>query len=141
MASIGSWWVKGFGKRPSEEVTDGFYANYLREGKRPLGGKLYVTSQRLLFCPHLLDAFFGGSRAMIPLDDVEEVTIFDPDEHADSADEIVGGGTQRRLRIQRTGGETTFFVLNNLDTAATTVEAAKDAAHSNEGAASPDTES
>ena len=114
MASIGSWWVKGFGRRPDEEVIGGFYANHLRRDDRPLGGKLYVTNERLLFCPHLLDALLGGSRTMIPVATVVAADRFDPSTAAEE-DDVVGGGTQERLRLRLHDAGDEYFVVNDLD--------------------------
>lgn len=122
MSEIGSWWVKGYGARAGEEVRGGFYANFLRSDGRPLGGKLYVTSERILFCPHLIDAFFGGARAMILLEDVEGVDLVDPSTEGTGEEGVVGGGTQKRIRVRVRNGEDSYFVVNDLDGAAAVIE-------------------
>lgn len=119
MGSIGNWWVKGFGIRPGEEVRRGFYVNYLRADQRPLGGKLYVTNQRVLFCPHLIDSFFGGSPRMILLKKIVNVAVVDPTEVPDR--EIVGGGTEKRLRIDTSANQSEYFIINDLEAAVSTI--------------------
>ncbi len=109
MASIGNWWVKGFGSRPEEEVIDAFYANYVRDGGRPLGGKLYVTSERLLFGPHLIDAALGGSRRMISRQEIDGV---------EQSEE----GRSPRLVVTLADGETVTFVINDIDGAIAAIE-------------------
>lgn len=125
MATIGSWWVSGFGARPGENVRGSFYANHLRESGRPLGGKLYVTNERVLFCPHLLDAFFSGDHHMIPLAEVQSVERYDPTADAERAEgSLPGGGTQERLRIIGLADEESFFIVSKLDKAAAAIEEA-----------------
>lgn len=120
MADIGSWWVHGFSATPGESVTASFYTNYLREDARPLGGKLYVTSERLLFCPHRIDQFFGGDRAEFALDAIANVECVTPDTNAK-----YGGGPSERLRIEFVGEREAIFVLSDLENA---VQAIDDAA-------------
>lgn len=125
MADIGSWWVKGFGARPGESVLSAYYANYLRGEGRPLGGKLYVTDERLLFCPHLIDAFFGGSRRMIQLDTISAVERFDPESQVEETTiDAPGGGTEERIRVRLVDGTDAFFIANDLDDAIADLEAA-----------------
>lgn len=115
MGSIGSWWVRGPEPRPGESVTAGYYANYLRADGRPIGGKLYLTTDRLVFCPHLIDAALGASATTIAIDDVEAVERFDPTDDANVGMEVAGGGTQERLLVRRRDDRDEFFIVNDLD--------------------------
>lgn len=108
MAAIGSWWVKGFDSRPDEEVLDAFYANYLRGEARPLGGKLYVTAERILFCPHLIDAYLGGSRRMIDREEIDRV------------ERTTEGGSDRL--VVHLADEPVRFVINDIEAAMDTID-------------------
>ncbi len=113
MAAIGSWWVKGFDARADEEVLDAFYANYLRGEARPLGGKLYVTTERILFCPHLIDAYFGGSRRMIAREEIDRV------------ERTTAGGSDRL--VVHLADEPVRFVINDIEAAMDALDAEQSA--------------
>ncbi|MDS0476187.1 GRAM domain-containing protein [Natrinema sp. 1APR25-10V2] len=114
MGDIGSWWVTSQEFRSGEELIGAFYANYMRSGARPLGGKLYLTDQRLLFSPHLLDSALGGEPMWIDLEDIERVTDAEPraepaeSEHDDSP---------AKLHVELTDSTRESFVVSDLDDA------------------------
>lgn len=116
MADIGSWWVAGHESQPDETVVSAYYVNYLRPEKRPLGGKLYLTTHRILFCPHLIDAVFGGERLAIAHEDVERVRKIERGDPS-LADDDEGGGSAERLRLERVDGSHASFILTDLDAA------------------------
>ena len=114
MADIGSWWVAGHESQSDEDVVSAYYVNYLRPAKRPLGGKLYLTTHRILFCPHLIDAVFGGEKLAIAHEDVERVRKIDRDDPS-LADDDEGGGSAERLRLECADGSHASFIVSDLD--------------------------
>lgn len=117
MADIGSWWVAGHESEPDETVVSSYYVNYLRPAKRPLGGKLYLTTHRLLFSPHLIDAVFGGEKLAIGHEEIDRVRAIDREEAAQLEDSE-GGGSAARLHVELVDGSHASFVVNDLDAAA-----------------------
>lgn len=115
MAGIGNWWVSSVQSKPGESVESSWYANYLRTEGRPLGGKLYLTSERLVFCPHLIDSFLGGDAWKIDLDRIHSV---DPVRSNES------GSPGDRLRVEFDEEEAASFVLNDLEVATGAIDEA-----------------
>lgn len=113
MATIGSWWVSSHESRPDETVVGSYYVNHLRSDRRPLGGKLYLTNQRLLFSPHLVDALLGGEKFGIELEDVDRVTRI----RADGDEDGTESGGPERLALERGDGRRDTFVVSDLETA------------------------
>jgi len=68
MAKIGSWWLKSVAAEPAEEVVWSQAANRLKDSGRAVGGKLFLTDRRLIFCPHWVDAATGGRPWQVPLE-------------------------------------------------------------------------
>lgn len=116
MGSIGTWWVKGVPALEGEETRDGFYANRLRGEKRPIGGKLYVTNERVIFAPHRIDSLLGGA--------VREVTLVDV-EAVDMADDSIPGGDSG-LAIQLADGTVERFIVNDREGALAAIESERD---------------
>lgn len=114
MDTIGSWWVTSPESRSGEELIAAFYVNYMRSGSRPLGGKLYLTDQRVLFCPHVLDSILGGDPMWVDLEDIEHVT--DTGARAESA-ESEDDDAPRKLRVELADGTHESFVVSDLDDA------------------------
>lgn len=117
MGSIGSWYLKGIPARTNETVQAGFSANYLRKNKRPLGGKLYVTSERVIFTCHRIDAFFDGESFERDLGEIVAVGQM----RADSDDGYAGGG-EPRLRMVDLNGEEGIFIVHKLPKAVSTID-------------------
>jgi len=73
MASVGNWWIASHELRAGEEL--------LWEGKgmqvsptgSMVGGKLFLTDQRLLFSPHLVERLFLSDKAAFELSDIRSV--------------------------------------------------------------------
>lgn len=70
MASIGDWWVASHEPRPGETVGWEGKAIRVRPSGSRVGGKLYVTDERVLFGPHLLELLFGADAVGFDLDTV-----------------------------------------------------------------------
>lgn len=119
MAGIGNWWVKSVPATPGEAVESSWYANFLRTDGRPLGGKLYLTTGRLLFCPHLIDSVLGGQPWAIDLAAIYSVERVRP-----GKTESYGGGSKERLRIVFEDDSEAIFVLSDLATATDAIDTA-----------------
>ena len=59
--------------RPDETVIANWRANHSIHSQRALGGHLVLTSHRLIFEPHALDANLGGRVWQVPLSSISEV--------------------------------------------------------------------
>ncbi|TYL36335.1 hypothetical protein CV102_23030 [Natronococcus pandeyae] len=114
MGTIGGWWVASHDRNPDEETVDAYHVNYLRSDRRPLGGKLYVTDQRLLFSPHLVDSVLGGEKVGIDVADVERVTGVAAADRDD-------GPPADSLRVELIDGTHESFVVSELEDAIDTV--------------------
>lgn len=112
MGRIGSWYLKRVPAEPNEEVIASYSANFLRQDARPLGGKLYVTTNRVIFTPHLIDALLSGERYEIALGDVLEVKS-----HRPTGTDRYGAGKKERLLVRTTTDEEAAFIVNKLEAA------------------------
>ena len=122
MARIGGWWLASHSAPDDETVLGSFHVNRLRLTGRPIGGKLFLTDRRLLFSPHLIDAWFGGNKHGIELAHVAAV-------RRDSLD--VGGGrgaetddSRDILAIDVDDGSVDRYVIDDLEAAIADIEAA-----------------
>lgn len=88
------------------------------QGRRAIGGCLYLTETRLLFIPNHLDAMTGGKRWETPLTHVRAIGREDPDGG------LFSGGLRTRLRLDTDAGPE-LFVINDLDEVITTLGAAR----------------
>ncbi|MFF0544723.1 hypothetical protein ACWEVD_12350 [Nocardia thailandica] len=87
------------------------------QGKRAVGGRLYLTSRRLLFTPNRLDAATGGRRWEVPLEQVRGLGRENPDGG------LFSGGLRTRLRVDTdTGAE--LFVVGEVDEVIAVLQAA-----------------
>lgn len=73
------------------------------------GGKLFLTTKRLIFIPNILERLFNARAYTFELNDVENVEIAKA-----KLSDILGGGAKRRLKIIYKG-KVHYFVLNKLD--------------------------
>lgn len=126
MASIGGWFVESFELEPDEEKIDSFAAIYHRGDQRPWGGRLYLTSERLIFVPNIIDRFRGGhsfDRDLLGVADVSRVT----------AGENLSAS--KLLQIEYDTRESERFHTKKLDTVRDTIlEAIGDAAEGSQAA-------
>jgi hypothetical protein len=115
MTKIGAWWVTKHEARPSESLVWSTKANRT-QGRGSRGGKLYLTTERLLFSPHLFDAAFGGESCSIELSSVAEVGV------QPKGGTTLGGGLRDRLRVALNDGTEHLFVVNGLDAAVARIQ-------------------
>jgi hypothetical protein len=86
---------------PGETVVWSAKANRA-QGRRVVGGRLYLTDERLLFNPHVVDAVTGGRRWAVDLRDIAAVGTRP-------------GKLRDRLRIELRDGRAEHFLVNGLD--------------------------
>ena len=110
MAHLGGWWMSTFSLPDGETLLEKYPANYFGNRDRPLGGRLYLTDQRVVFLPHRLDSLLGGSSTDIPFESINGVyreTAEDRDNPESSIPD--------RLEIVEMSGIRHLFVLSDLD--------------------------
>ncbi len=108
-------WIGDPNLSGSEHVLWSKLANRM-QGRRAVGGCLFLTETRLLFVPNHLDAITGGRQWEIPRSQVRSVGRQGPDGG------LFSGGLRTRLRIDTTTG-TELFVVNRLDAALAELDA------------------
>jgi hypothetical protein len=82
-----------------------------------VGGKLFLTDRRLVFCPQWVDGATGGKTWDVSLTDVAAVGT------APKGGER--GGLRDRLRIELTDGADERFVVNRIADVVSRLEAAR----------------
>ena len=95
---------------PNEEVLLEIRANHT-QGKRAVGGKIFVSDARLMFIPNCVDARTGGTTLEIPLGTITSVIQVRP---AFRLTEIFSGGWLSRMGICTKTNETHLFIVNRL---------------------------
>jgi hypothetical protein len=118
MSKVGSWWLKSVQAEPDESVVWSHLANRVQSSHRAVGGKLFLTDRRLIFCPHWIDAATGGRTWSLPLSDVAGVGI------KPKGGDRFAGGLRDRLQIDLADGDVQLFVVNRLDEVVARLEAA-----------------
>ena len=109
MAKIGSWWLAKHEGFEGEVVLWSCLANFFQSHDRAVGGVLYLTNQRLLFSPHLIDYFNGGFKWSIQRSEIYSV------EKQPKGGDTLYDGFRDRLRIELENGECAQFIVNKLD--------------------------
>lgn len=117
MAKIGSWWLKSVEAQPQEQVVWSQGANRVQPSGRAVGGKLFLTNHRLVFCPHWVDGAIGGKTWDAPLATVAAVGTAPKGGKR--------GGLRERLRIELSGREEELFVVNRLADVVSRLDAAR----------------
>lgn len=102
-------WVKSPKLAASETITWQRSANRTQSANRAVGGRLYLTGERLLFEPNHIDALTGGRSWNSALADMVEIGTQAP------TGEKFNGGLRTRLRIGLRDGTTELFVVNGVD--------------------------
>ncbi len=89
---------------------------------RQIGGKLFLTDQRLLFMPNRFDDATGGDEWGCPLGDITAVGV----EPRRPAIPFVGrtAALRRRLRVDLGSGDREVFVVNGVNEAVEVLRAA-----------------
>ena len=88
----------------SDSVIESWRANHSR-GKRAVGGCLHLTSNRLVFVPHLFERILGTDTWAIEVTDVGGVGV------TDASGGLFDGSLRSRLRIEVNGGPDEHFVV------------------------------
>ena len=92
-----------------EEIVLSYPSNH-SQGKRAVGGKLFVTNQRIAFAPNRFDANLGGLAFDIPLSMVTSITTDPP---RIRLVEIFSGALRTRLAIHGGIDQVNFFVVSH----------------------------
>lgn len=102
-----------------ESVQTRRWANRTQSNLRAAGGRLYLTNQRVIFCPHAFDAALAGEYWWAQLADIVEVGKAKRDLR-----QLYGGGLRTRLKIVLRDGTTELFVVNKLNAVIEEIRAA-----------------
>ena len=93
-----------------EEIVLEKGANRTQSAWRAVGGKLYLTNQRIAFQSHKFDKALGGQAWSAPLGEVASV-----EKEGINLGHLFGGGLRPRLRVELQGGDTQLFVVSKVD--------------------------
>jgi hypothetical protein len=118
VSRIGGWWLQSEETREGESVLFSINANR-KQGGRGVGGQLHVTTERLVFTPHLLDAAFRGETWVGKRSEIVRITKESP-----GLGDRFAGGRRARLRIELRSEPPQLFVVNKLDEVITRLRAA-----------------
>jgi len=102
-----------------EEVRYSRPASRAQHARRAVGGRLYVTNRRVLFCPHAVDAALAGEYWWVEHSAIRGLGRAERNYRA-----LHAGGLRRRLRIELVGGDVELFVINKLDQVIAEIRAA-----------------
>ena len=102
--------------RQGESVEESVFANRV-QGGRAIGGKLFITNDRLLFVPHRIDKLLGGEVVAIELARTASIEAAVPD------GSFFTGGHRRRLEVRNREGRAEMFVVNHVDAVAQRIDA------------------
>ncbi len=92
--------------RPGEYEDGRFFANHVQGGQgQGYGGRLYITSERLVFIPMAGSQSNGASRAEFDLRNVAAAEV------APRGDGPGIGSLRRRLRVRMVSGDVEYFVV------------------------------
>jgi len=102
-------WFNQIQLSEGEAVLLSYPANHT-QGKRAVGGKLFVTNCRLAFAPNRIDANLGGEAWELPLSDFANAGT---DAQSTRITEIFSGAVRTRLAIHAKGGGVQYFVVRS----------------------------
>lgn len=114
-----NWWFN----RPVLAADEGIILAYVAthtQGRRGVGGMLFVTNHRLFFAPNRIDANLGGASIDLPRVSVVEIGIMAPKY---SLFEAFSGAWWTRLVSHTKDGSRYCFVVNDLDNVREQIEA------------------
>ena len=103
-----------------EEVSLSYPANHT-QGKRAVGGKLFVTNLRIAFAPNRLDAKMGGNTWEVAHADFASADTVKPQLRIS---EIFSGALRTRLAIHTGHSEVQCFVVRKPELAAREINTA-----------------
>jgi hypothetical protein len=122
------WLIAAPEMREGERVLWRKFANRQQSAVRVVGGRLFLTDQRLIFQPHRLDAALGGEGWSAALKDVEVSAAARQQPFALGPGALATGAAaatlRRRLRVRQASGAVDIFILNGLSGALTRIEKA-----------------
>lgn len=110
-------WVPDPTLDPGETILEFFSANRT-QGKRAVGGRLFLTDGHLRFVASRFDRALGGRDWKVGRDEVTSVSVAD----RSIAGGPFTGGVRRRLAVEA-DGQVNFFVVNGVDELAAQVSA------------------
>ena len=96
----------------SEEIILAYPANMTQKDWRAVGGKLFITNQRIIFTTNVIDDKLGGKSFSRAREDVDYIFI---KERKLSFSELFSGGLINRLGLKLKDNSEVFFVVNELD--------------------------
>ncbi len=113
-----------------ESVRETWHCNHAEHRRIARGGRLFLTTRRIAFRPHSLDARLGATDVDVNLDDVRAVGT----EPGDSLlralgrplDAFLAGGFESRVQVT-TDRRTVRFVVDDPDAVTHALEAARSA--------------
>lgn len=105
------WWFNQPVFHESESNVFEVPANY-SQGYRAVGGKLFGSTQRLIFVPNRIDAKLGGRVVSIPRDQITNVSKV---ARSWSVFEIFSGALVPRMSVMLHDGTRFLFVVNSID--------------------------
>ena len=103
-----NFWFNDLQPSEGEQILISYPANHT-QGKRAVGGKLFVTNHRIAFAPNRIDAQIGGLPIEIP---ISEITSVSTDKPRFSITEVFSGAFRTRLAIHRQPMCSEFFVVS-----------------------------
>ena len=92
-----------------EEIILSYPSNHT-QAKRAVGGKLFITNQRIAFAPNRIDANMGGMSLELP---VAEITSIGTEEPHYTITEIFSGAWRARLVIHSSDMHPQYFVVKD----------------------------
>ena len=96
----------------SEEIILAYPANMTQKDWRAVGGKLFITNQRIIFTTNVIDDKLGVKSFAKAREDVDYIFI---KERKLSFTELFSGGLVNRLGLKLKDNSEIFFVVNELD--------------------------
>lgn len=92
---------------PGEVIHDSWSANRTQHAQRAVGGRLFLTTHRLVFEPNTVDAALAGRPWAAALEDIDHAGVTGID-----LSQFFGGGLRRRLMVVFEDGTDALFVVN-----------------------------
>jgi hypothetical protein len=109
MKRLGGGWLAAEPMLEGEEPLASWSANRTQSAKRAVGGKLWVTTHRVVFLPHRLDAATGGQKWVAQRSEIAGIG------RQAAGGDTLGGGLRDRLQLTLTNGDRQLFVVNRLE--------------------------
>ena len=118
-------WFNRIEQHPGEHILLSYPANHT-QGKRAVGGKIFVTNYRIAFAPNRAEVGMGGKTMEFPVANITEVATDKPHYRIT---EIFSGAWRKRLAVASREPDSQneradFFVVSRPDKVAEEVRAA-----------------